>query len=72
MLSLFNVLLILAGVLEYVLLAIDFENNKANEYLGAILIAVAFLNAFIECESMTFFEHGLSLMNEDAKDHGSQ
>lgn len=48
LLSLFNVLLILAGVLEYVLLAIDFENNKANEYLGAILIAVAFLNAFIE------------------------
>ncbi|PLW24468.1 hypothetical protein PCANC_26441, partial [Puccinia coronata f. sp. avenae] len=48
LLSLFNVLLILAGILEYVLLAIDFENNKANEYLGAILIAVAFLNAFIE------------------------
>ncbi|EFP77177.2 hypothetical protein PGT21_010835 [Puccinia graminis f. sp. tritici] len=48
LLSLFNVLLILAGVLEYVLLAIDFENNKANEYLGAILIIVAFLNAFIE------------------------
>jgi sodium/potassium-transporting ATPase subunit alpha len=42
--------LILAGILEYVLLAIDFENNKANEYLGAILIAVAFLNAFIECK----------------------
>ncbi|KNZ44478.1 hypothetical protein VP01_911g1 [Puccinia sorghi] len=48
LLSLFNVLLILAGILEYVLLAIDFENNKANEYLGAILILVAFLNAFIE------------------------
>ncbi|KAI7946256.1 hypothetical protein MJO29_010783 [Puccinia striiformis f. sp. tritici] len=26
---------------------IDFENNKANEYLGAILIIIAFLNAFI-------------------------
>ncbi|KAG0148852.1 hypothetical protein CROQUDRAFT_40800 [Cronartium quercuum f. sp. fusiforme G11] len=48
LLSLFNILLILAGILEYVLLAIDFENNKANEYLGAILIGVAFLNAFIE------------------------
>ncbi|KAH9466360.1 hypothetical protein Pst134EB_001414 [Puccinia striiformis f. sp. tritici] len=48
LLSLFNVLLMLAGILEYVLLAIDFENNKANEYLGAILIIVAFLNAFIE------------------------
>jgi sodium/potassium-transporting ATPase subunit alpha len=46
--SLFNILLILAGVLEYILLGIDFENNKANEYLGAILIGVAFLNAFIE------------------------
>ena len=50
LMSLFNVLLILAGILEYVLLGIDFENNKANEYLGAILIFVAFLNAFIECK----------------------
>lgn len=48
LLSLFNILLILAGILQYVLLAIDFQNNKANEYLGAILIIVAFLNAFIE------------------------
>jgi sodium/potassium-transporting ATPase subunit alpha len=46
--SLFNILLIIAGVLEYVLLGIDFKNNKANEYLGGILIGVAFLNAFIE------------------------
>ncbi|KZV90337.1 aminophospholipid-transporting P-type ATPase [Exidia glandulosa HHB12029] len=43
--SLFNVLLILAGILEYILLGIS---TKQNEYLGAILIAVALLNAFIE------------------------
>ncbi|KAF8320135.1 aminophospholipid-transporting P-type ATPase [Clavulina sp. PMI_390] len=46
--TLFNVLLIFAGILEYILLGVDFKNNKQNEYLGAILIAVAFLNAFIE------------------------
>lgn len=62
----FNILLIVAGVLEYVLLGIDFkvrsvvsgfyihltkrdhQDNFANTYLGGILIAVAFLNAFIE------------------------
>ncbi|CAH7688077.1 hypothetical protein PPACK8108_LOCUS22980 [Phakopsora pachyrhizi] len=68
LLSLFNVLLILAGILEYVLLGIDFENNKANEYLGAILIGVAFLNAFIEwsksrCNSFFF----LSMMPPSCK-----
>src|ERR1700743_3512627 len=41
-------LLIIAGILEYILLGVDFEDNKPNEYLGAILIGVAFLNAFIE------------------------
>jgi len=46
--NLFNLLLIIAGILEYILLGIDFADNKANEYLGAILIGVAFLNAFIE------------------------
>ncbi|KAH8897781.1 P-type cation exchange, alpha subunit of ATPase [Thozetella sp. PMI_491] len=46
--SLFNLLLILAGILEYILLGIDFKNNFQNTYLGAILIAVAHLNAFIE------------------------
>ncbi|KAF9427804.1 hypothetical protein BGZ76_002184, partial [Entomortierella beljakovae] len=46
--SLFNLLLMLAGVLNYVLLAVDPKNNKVNTYLGAILIAVAFLNAAIE------------------------
>jgi len=67
---LFNVILIVSGILEYILLGIDFhvsldallssfffsfidtpplpQNNIANTYLGGILIAVAFLNAFIE------------------------
>lgn len=46
--NLFNLLLIIAGILEYILLGVDFADNKANEYLGAILIGVAILNAFIE------------------------
>ncbi|KAJ1883105.1 hypothetical protein H4R99_000924 [Coemansia sp. RSA 1722] len=46
--SLFNLMLIAAGILEYILLAIDFKNNKANIYMGAILIVVAFLNAAVE------------------------
>ncbi|KAF7353783.1 Cation-ATPase-N domain-containing protein [Mycena venus] len=52
LLTMFNVLLIVAGILEYVLLGIDFHNNFANTYLGGILIAVAFLNAFIDCASI--------------------
>lgn len=46
--SLFNLLLIAAGILEYILLGIDYHDNFQNTYLGAILIAVAFINAFIE------------------------
>ncbi|KAF1801576.1 hypothetical protein V8B55DRAFT_1472060 [Mucor lusitanicus] len=46
--KLFNLLLILAGILNYILLAIDFKGNFPNTYLGAILIGVALLNAFIE------------------------
>ncbi|KAG0015482.1 hypothetical protein BGZ82_001394 [Podila clonocystis] len=46
--SLFNLLLILAGILNYVLLAVDPKGNKVNTYLGAILIIVAFINAAIE------------------------
>ncbi|KAK9768328.1 hypothetical protein K7432_001126 [Basidiobolus ranarum] len=46
--GLFNVLLVIAGILQYVLLAIDPVNNQANIYLGAILIGVALVNAFIE------------------------
>ncbi|CCM04510.1 uncharacterized protein FIBRA_06691 [Fibroporia radiculosa] len=48
LLTMFNILLIIAGILEYILLGIDFKENFANTYLGGILIAVAFLNAFIE------------------------
>jgi sodium/potassium-transporting ATPase subunit alpha len=45
--TMFNILLIVAGVLEYILIAIP-PKNLQNTYLGGILIAVAFLNAFIE------------------------
>lgn len=48
LLTMFNILLIVAGVLEYVLLGIDFKANFANTYLGGILILVAFINAFID------------------------
>ncbi|RKP13278.1 hypothetical protein BJ684DRAFT_10301 [Piptocephalis cylindrospora] len=46
--SLFNLLLILAGCLVYLLYGLKPRENKANVYLGGILIGVAFLNAFIE------------------------
>ncbi|ORX66215.1 hypothetical protein DL89DRAFT_270391 [Linderina pennispora] len=39
LMSLFNLMLIAAGILEYILLGIDFEANKVNIYMGAILIA---------------------------------
>ncbi|KAI0730164.1 aminophospholipid-transporting P-type ATPase [Fomitopsis betulina] len=48
LITMFNILLIVAGILEYILLGIDFKDNFQNTYLGGILIAVAFLNAFIE------------------------
>ncbi|KIJ37044.1 hypothetical protein M422DRAFT_50672 [Sphaerobolus stellatus SS14] len=48
LLTMFNILLIIAGILEYVVLGIQFHQNFQNTYLGGILIAVAFLNAFIE------------------------
>ncbi|PSR80297.1 hypothetical protein PHLCEN_2v6769 [Hermanssonia centrifuga] len=48
LMTMFNILLIIAGVLEYILLGVDFKDSFANTYLGGILIAVAFLNAFIE------------------------
>lgn len=50
LLTMFNILLIIAGVLEYILLGIQFHENFANTYLGGILIGVAFLNAFIDCK----------------------
>ncbi|KXN70598.1 hypothetical protein CONCODRAFT_170603 [Conidiobolus coronatus NRRL 28638] len=46
--SLFNLLLILAGILSYILYGIDPVANRSNVYLGAILIIVAFLNALVE------------------------
>ncbi|RHZ47151.1 hypothetical protein Glove_590g46 [Diversispora epigaea] len=46
--TLFNILLMVAGVLMYILYLIDRVGNKANVYLGAILIGVAILNAAIE------------------------
>ncbi|KAH9911673.1 aminophospholipid-transporting P-type ATPase [Epithele typhae] len=48
LMTMFNILLILAGILEYILLGINFKENFANTYLGGILIGVAFLNALIE------------------------
>ena len=48
LLTMFNILLIVAGILEYILLGVDYHDNFQNTYLGGILIAVAFLNAFIE------------------------
>ncbi|KAI9303354.1 hypothetical protein BJ944DRAFT_241529 [Cunninghamella echinulata] len=48
LLNLFNLLLVLAGVLNYILLAIDYQTNFQNTYLGAIFFGIAFLNAFIE------------------------
>ncbi|KAJ7651867.1 aminophospholipid-transporting P-type ATPase [Mycena rosella] len=40
LMTMFNILLIIAGILEYILLGIDFKANFANTYLGGILIAV--------------------------------
>ncbi|KAJ3330656.1 hypothetical protein HDU76_005170 [Blyttiomyces sp. JEL0837] len=46
--TLFNLLLLISGVLTYVLYGIDPKDNPTNTYVGAILIVVACLNAFIE------------------------
>ncbi|KAI0628777.1 aminophospholipid-transporting P-type ATPase [Trametes polyzona] len=48
LMTMFNILLIIAGILEYILLGVDFKDNFPNTYLGGILIGVAFLNALIE------------------------
>ncbi|THU93643.1 hypothetical protein K435DRAFT_861340 [Dendrothele bispora CBS 962.96] len=45
LMTMFNILLILACILE---LTSRFGDNFANTYLGGILIAIAFLNAFID------------------------
>ncbi len=46
-LGLFNLLLILAGILAFILYFVD-SSEPVNIYLGAILIFVAFANALIE------------------------
>ncbi|KAF8188333.1 aminophospholipid-transporting P-type ATPase [Pholiota molesta] len=48
LLTMFNILLICAGILEYILLGINFHGNFQNTYLGGILILVAFINASID------------------------
>lgn len=47
----FNALLVICGVLEWVLLYYP-GNFPVNTYLGAILVAVALINGFIE-----FYQH---------------
>ncbi|PPQ82387.1 hypothetical protein CVT25_008348 [Psilocybe cyanescens] len=46
--TMFNILLMIAGLLEYGLLGFGFHANIQNTYLGGILILVAFLNAAID------------------------
>ncbi|KAJ3283717.1 hypothetical protein HK104_010251 [Borealophlyctis nickersoniae] len=46
--GLFNVMLLVSGILAYIMLGIDPVGNKQNTYIGAVLIGVAFMNAFIE------------------------
>ncbi|KAJ9050048.1 hypothetical protein DSO57_1018193 [Entomophthora muscae] len=48
LLSLFNILLLVAGILCFILLAIDPMGNFLNSYLGTILVVVAFINALVE------------------------
>ncbi|KAJ3133709.1 hypothetical protein HDU90_005547 [Geranomyces variabilis] len=50
--NIFNLLLLVAGVLTYVLYGIATVGNYLNVYVGAILIGVALLNAFIEFYQM--------------------
>jgi sodium/potassium-transporting ATPase subunit alpha len=51
----FNLLLLICGFLTWILLAIDPVANFENSYIGAILIGVALLNAYIE-----YFQHAKS------------
>ncbi|KAJ3257350.1 hypothetical protein HK103_004570 [Boothiomyces macroporosus] len=48
MLGLFNVMLWVAGIVAYIIYAVDPVDNASNVYIGGICIVVAFLNAFIE------------------------
>ncbi|KAI9297876.1 hypothetical protein K502DRAFT_300279 [Neoconidiobolus thromboides FSU 785] len=46
--NLFNVLLLIAGILTFILFGIDTVGNFSSSYIGAILVGVALLNALIE------------------------
>ncbi|KAJ2769663.1 hypothetical protein IWQ56_002461, partial [Coemansia nantahalensis] len=46
--SLFNLMLVVSGILMFVVLAIDYDANTTSLYMGPILIGVAFLNAGVE------------------------
>ncbi|KAJ3345512.1 hypothetical protein HDU91_007326 [Kappamyces sp. JEL0680] len=46
--GIFNLLLLICGIVAYIVYAIDPVNNASNVYIGAILLIVAFLNAYIE------------------------
>ncbi|KAI9296938.1 P-type cation-transporting ATPase [Neoconidiobolus thromboides FSU 785] len=46
--ALFNILLLISAILTFVLFSLDTKLNKADMYLGIILIVVAFINATIE------------------------
>ena len=50
--QLFNILLILCAILTWILYAIAPIENAPNSYIGAVLFAVALLNALIE-----FYQH---------------
>ncbi|KAJ1561048.1 hypothetical protein HK405_005089, partial [Cladochytrium tenue] len=48
LMGLFNLMLLVSGVAAYIILAIDPADNFQNTYVGAILIFVGFMNAFID------------------------
>ncbi|KXS21130.1 hypothetical protein M427DRAFT_93562 [Gonapodya prolifera JEL478] len=64
--GLFNLIMLFAGVVTYILYGIDTVNNSSNVYIGGILIAVAFLNSFIEyyqeAKSQAILESFLNLI----------
>lgn len=48
----FNLLLVLCAVIEWVLIGVPGNTVNPNSYIGAILFAVALINAYIE-----FYQH---------------
>ncbi|KAJ2077754.1 hypothetical protein H4R24_004941 [Coemansia sp. RSA 988] len=71
LMSLFNLMLLAAGILVYILLAIDYENNKSSIYMGAILIGVAFMNAGVEWYQQRKSENTMAALQQmiPAKTH---